>query len=53
MGRKVDMTVTHIYLLLFRHGWHTCPRRFFVVAELALMLAHIVMEYDVKLEDLH
>ena len=34
----------------FGHGRHTCPGRYFAACELKLMLAHIIMTYDVKLE---
>jgi cytochrome P450 len=35
--------------LLFGHGRHACPGRFFAVNELKLMLSHILLTYDVKL----
>ncbi|PPQ77162.1 hypothetical protein CVT25_010790, partial [Psilocybe cyanescens] len=34
----------------FGHGRSTCPGRFFAVTELKTMLAHIVTNYDIKLE---
>ncbi|KAF8324738.1 cytochrome P450 [Amanita rubescens] len=37
--------------LLFGHGRHACPGRFFAAIELKTMLAHIVMNYDVKMAD--
>ncbi|KAF9236826.1 cytochrome P450 [Melanogaster broomeanus] len=37
--------------LTFGHGRHACPGRFFAVAELKTMLAHIVVSYDIKLEE--
>lgn len=49
-GRNVDMTSTHADFVAFGHGRHACPGRFFAANELKLMLAHIVMNYDVKLE---
>jgi cytochrome P450 len=49
-GRKVDMVSTHADFIAFGHGRHACPGRFFAANELKLMLAHIVMNYDVKLE---
>ena len=49
-GRKVDMTATSTDFLVFGYGRHACPGRFFAAAELKLMLALIVMKYDVKLE---
>ncbi|KAF8662735.1 hypothetical protein AX14_007030 [Amanita brunnescens Koide BX004] len=35
--------------LLFGHGRHACPGRFFVANELKAMLAHILLNYDVKM----
>ncbi|KIJ13823.1 hypothetical protein PAXINDRAFT_170142 [Paxillus involutus ATCC 200175] len=37
--------------LAFGHGRHACPGRFFVATELKTMLAHVVLTYDIKLED--
>ncbi|KZT02240.1 cytochrome P450 [Laetiporus sulphureus 93-53] len=34
----------------FGHGKHACPGRFFAANELKLMMAHIILNYDVKLE---
>jgi len=52
-GRKVDMTATSIDFLAFGHGRHACPGRFFAATELKLMLALVVMKYDVKLDGPH
>ena len=52
-GRKVDMTATSPNFLAFGHGRHACPGRFFAAMELKLMLALIVMKYDVKLDGPH
>jgi len=49
-GHKVDITATSTEFLEFGHGRHACPGRFFAATELKLMLALIVMKYDVKLE---
>ncbi|RDB27706.1 Ent-kaurene oxidase [Hypsizygus marmoreus] len=53
VSRKVDMASTHADFLAFGHGRHACPGRFFAANELKLMLAHILMTYDVKLEGEH
>ncbi|KAI9456179.1 hypothetical protein HD554DRAFT_214543 [Boletus coccyginus] len=37
--------------LPFGHGKYTCPGRSVAANELTYMLAHVVMSYDVKLED--
>jgi cytochrome P450 len=52
-GRKVDMTSTHADFVAFGHGLHACPGRFFAADVLKLMLVHIVVNYDVKLEGEH
>ncbi|KAJ2919582.1 hypothetical protein MD484_g822, partial [Candolleomyces efflorescens] len=35
--------------LLFGHGRHACPGRFFAVNEVKAMMAHILLNYDIKL----
>lgn len=35
--------------LLFGHGRHACPGRFFAVNEVKAMMAHMVLNYDIKL----
>ncbi|KAK7047214.1 hypothetical protein VNI00_006880 [Paramarasmius palmivorus] len=47
--------------LLIRYGWefqpddsagkHACPGRFFAVSEIKAMLAHVLLNYDVKFKD--
>ncbi|KIL63125.1 hypothetical protein M378DRAFT_164814 [Amanita muscaria Koide BX008] len=37
--------------VLFGLGRHACPGRFFAANELKVMLAHVVMNYDVKMAD--
>ncbi|KAF9235148.1 cytochrome P450 [Melanogaster broomeanus] len=37
--------------LAFGHGKHACPGRFFAATYLKTMLAHVVVSYDIKLED--
>jgi cytochrome P450 len=51
--RKLDMVTTHANSVAFGHGRHACPGRFFAAEMLKLTLAHIIMNYDVKLEGAH
>ncbi|KAJ7509510.1 cytochrome P450, partial [Mycena galericulata] len=44
------MISTSVEHLAFGHGEHTCPGRFFASTELKAMLAHLVMNYDVRTE---
>ncbi|EJD00067.1 cytochrome P450 [Fomitiporia mediterranea MF3/22] len=41
---------TSTEFLPFGHGRHACPGRFFAANELKTMLAHLVLNYDMKLE---
>lgn len=50
LGRKVDMTATHVDYLSFGNGRHACPGRFFAANQVKLMLAILVTTYDVALE---
>jgi len=48
--RHFDMTTTSLEALAFGTGVHACPGRFFAANELKLILAHVVLNYDVKFE---
>ncbi|KAH7908171.1 cytochrome P450 [Hygrophoropsis aurantiaca] len=48
---KHQMVSTSLEYLPFGHGRHACPGRFFAANELKAMLAHVVLAYDVKLEN--
>ncbi|OBZ73435.1 hypothetical protein A0H81_06609 [Grifola frondosa] len=50
-GRKHQMVTTSVDYIAFGHGRHACPGRFFAVNEMKAMLAHVVMTYDVKMEE--
>ena len=50
-GKRFDMIATGLDLLAFGYGRHACPGRHFAACELKLMLAHLVMTYDMKLEN--
>ncbi|KAJ7913150.1 cytochrome P450, partial [Mycena leptocephala] len=47
---KFGMVTPNAEFLSFGLGNHACPGRFFAVTELKVMLAHILQNYDVKLE---
>ncbi|KIL60305.1 hypothetical protein M378DRAFT_168332 [Amanita muscaria Koide BX008] len=48
---KHQFTSLGVDYVLFGNGRHACPGRFFVANELKVMLAHVVMNYDVKMAD--
>ncbi|KAF9231271.1 cytochrome P450 [Melanogaster broomeanus] len=50
-GFKHQLVSTNPEYLAFGHGRHACPGRFFAASMLKTMLAHIVVSYDIKLED--
>ncbi|KAF9235146.1 cytochrome P450 [Melanogaster broomeanus] len=50
-GLKRQFVSTNPKYLAFGHGKHACPGRFFAATYLKTMLAHIVVSYDIKLED--
>lgn len=47
---KHHMVTPNLDYLLFGQGRHACPGRFFAVNELKVMMAHVILTYDVKLE---
>jgi cytochrome P450 len=50
-ARKFDIVNTSMESLAFGHGKHACPGRFFAASLLKAMFAHVVINYDVKLEN--
>ncbi|KAI2733058.1 hypothetical protein CBS147332_73 [Penicillium roqueforti] len=46
--RKMGMVTTSETHLIFGHGRHACPGRFFVAHELKLAIAYMVLNYDLK-----
>ncbi|KAF9528912.1 cytochrome P450 [Crepidotus variabilis] len=46
--KRFDFVTTGLDSLGFGHGRHACPGRYFASSELKLMLAYIVMNYDVR-----
>jgi len=49
-GLRHQFVSTSVDYIAFGHGKHACPGRFFAANELKAMLAHTVLNYDVKLE---
>jgi cytochrome P450 len=49
-GRKFDIVTTSNDALTFGHGRHACPGRYFAACLIKLMFAHVLTNYDVKLE---
>ncbi|CCM06206.1 uncharacterized protein FIBRA_08450 [Fibroporia radiculosa] len=49
-GDHVKLVNTNVNFLSFGHGGHACPGRFFASIKMKMVLAHIVMNYDVKME---
>ncbi|KAJ7828756.1 cytochrome P450 [Mycena olivaceomarginata] len=45
-----SVITTSMDYLAFGHGRHACPGRFFAAMELKAMLAHVIINYDVKFE---
>ena len=48
---KHQMVATAPTMLHFGHGKHACPGRFFAANELKAMLAHLVVEYDIRFKE--
>ncbi|KAJ3480750.1 hypothetical protein NLI96_g8125 [Meripilus lineatus] len=47
---KHQMVSTSSQYIAFGHGKHACPGRFFAANELKCMMAHLVLNYDVRME---
>lgn len=50
-ARGLGMVTTSDRHLAFGHGRHACPGRFFVAHELKLIMAAILLKYDIKMMD--
>lgn len=49
-GRPSDMTTTSNEFLAFGNGRHACPGRYLAASQLKVMMAHVLINYDVKFE---
>ncbi|TLS26874.1 hypothetical protein PpBr36_04795 [Pyricularia pennisetigena] len=45
---RTAFSCTSTEYMAFGHGKHACPGRFFAAAELKLMLAHVLLEYELE-----
>jgi cytochrome P450 len=50
-GGKHGMSVTSSRYLAFGHGKHACPGRFIVAYVLKAMMTHLLVNYDIKMEN--
>ncbi|KAF1815691.1 cytochrome P450 [Eremomyces bilateralis CBS 781.70] len=50
-GNLNQMVTANKQNLAFGYGKHACPGRFFAVAEIKLIVAHILLNYDIELAD--
>ncbi|KIL65013.1 hypothetical protein M378DRAFT_77528, partial [Amanita muscaria Koide BX008] len=49
MENKHQVISLDLNCILFGHGRHACPGRFFAANELKVMLAHVLLNYDVHM----
>ncbi|KAF8965810.1 cytochrome P450 [Flammula alnicola] len=49
--KKFDLVSTSGDSLSFGYGRHACPGRYFATCELKLILAHLLVTYDIKFEN--
>lgn len=49
--KNYDAVSTSAHSLSFSHGRHACPGRFFATVEVKMMMAYMIMTYDMKLTD--
>ena len=50
-SQKYDIVATSPKFLPFGYGRHACPGRYFAAFKLKIMLAHTVLNYDLKMEN--
>lgn len=46
-----QLTTTDKHMLHFGAGRHACPGRWFAAAEVKLILANLILQYDMKMKD--
>ncbi|KAM6503737.1 Cytochrome P450 [Amanita muscaria] len=52
-GAKNELVSIGLDYILFGSGRHACPGRFFVATEIKLILAYVLLNYDIEMEDGH
>ncbi|KAF8583917.1 cytochrome P450 [Ramaria rubella] len=50
-GLKNQLTATSSEFIAFGHGKQACPGRFFAANELKVMMTHLLLSYDIKMEN--
>ncbi|KAJ7600410.1 cytochrome P450 [Mycena floridula] len=50
-GEKFQGVSTSTNYIIFGHGRHACPGRFYAIASITSILAHVLVTYDIKFED--
>ena len=49
-GPRYQLAATSTDYLPWGYGKHACPGRFFAALEMKLIIAHLILNYDVRLE---
>jgi len=50
-GTSNQFVATSNDYIIFGHGKNSCPGRFFAVTQLKTIMAHLILTYDIKLEE--
>ncbi|KAF4854169.1 Cytochrome P450 monooxygenase TRI1 [Colletotrichum siamense] len=50
-GAASQLVTTSVNHLGFGHGEHGCPGRFFAASEAKVIISHLLLKYDMRLED--
>ncbi|KAI0795927.1 cytochrome P450 [Abortiporus biennis] len=50
-SRPKNLSTTGLEFLVFGHGRHACPGRFFATTVIKTMMAYLIMHYDVRFEE--
>lgn len=50
--KNLDAITTSPTHLPFGHGKHACPGRFFAMTEIKILIAYIILNYDVQIQEM-